>query len=502
MTNHLEKIIPKIWLESTYQGKSMGDCDCDCACPSPSVQRSFADAIQSARSKVTQSKIERLDVASAIYSQKIAENTLIVHASGAMPLLLNREASRLLEYLPSKLPVLREQFTAWPAHAFDGVVGVLLAAQIIPSPQAPLEKLAPEPENDLLTAWLHLTDACNLRCDYCYVARRGRTMHADIAQKSVDAAYRAALRYGFKAVKLKYAGGEPTLNFSALEVAQERAKTLSLRMGIPFESVLLTNGVSISDERIEWLRREKIGVAISLDGLGGYHDKQRHSASGGASFQDVAQTLDRLQQRGLVPHVSITITRRSLPGLPELVEYLLARQLRFSLNFYREPSLPHPDALASHPQETIEGLRRAFRLIERNLPPYSLLSALADRADLSRPHLHVCGTGRNYMAIDCAGNISTCQMEMNAPISSLDAADPLGDLRNDRSGIQNISVDEKECKTCFWRYRCAGGCPRAAFLAGRHDAKSPLCEIYQNIFPDILHLEALRLLKYEQPYYL
>ena len=105
------------------------------------------------------------------------------------------------------------------------------------------------------------------------------------------------------------------------------------------------------------------------------------------------------------------------------------------------------------------------------------------------------------MVIDCAGNISTCQMEMNAPISSLDADDPLDDLRNDRNGFQNISVDEKECKSCFWRYRCAGGCPRAAFRhAGRHNAKSPLCGIYQAIFPEILRLEALRLLKHEESY--
>ena len=478
----------------------MGDCDCDCACPSPFYRRDFSQAAHSAAIQVKQGTIERLGIEPILYSQPIEEKRVVFHFSGAVPILLSREAARLLDALPGNISTLRRRFDTWPEHALDQLVGVLLASKVLCSPEFFVTSEF-NAENNELVSWLHLTDACNLRCDYCYVARHGRAMSVEIAQKSVEMLYRAAQRHGFKSVKLKYAGGEPTLNFDALEAAQARANLLSSQTGIPFERVMLTNGVSISDERIEWLRREKISVAVSLDGISGYHDKQRCSISGSSSFQNVAQTLDRLQASGLVPHVSITITRRSLPGLPEFVEYLLSRHLRFSFNFYREESASHPDALASHPQETIEGLRKALRVIENNLPPYSLLSALADRADLSHPHLHPCGAGRNYMVIDCVGNISTCQMEMNAPISSLDADDPLSDLRNDQNGFQNISVDEKECKTCFWRYRCAGGCPRVAFRhAGRHDAKSPLCGIYQAIFPEILRLEALRLLKHEEPY--
>ena len=61
------------------------------------------------------------------------------------------------------------------------------------------------------------------------------------------------------------------------------------------------------------------------------------------------------------------------------------------------------------------------------------------------------------------------------------------------------SVDEKEgCRDCQWRYWCTGGCPLQTFRAtGRYDLKSPNCSIYQAIFPEVLRLEGLRLLKYQ-----
>ena len=34
---------------------------------------------------------------------------------------------------------------------------------------------------------------------------------------------------------------------------------------------------------------------------------------------------------------------------------------------------------------------------------------------------------------------------------------------------------------------------------GRFDVKSPNCNIYKALFPGVLHLEALRLLRYEEP---
>jgi uncharacterized protein len=63
--------------------------------------------------------------------------------------------------------------------------------------------------------------------------------------------------------------------------------------------------------------------------------------------------------------------------------------------------------------------------------------------------------------------------------------------------IRNLSVDEKaECRTCTFRYRCAGGCPLETYrVTGRWDIKSPNCNIYKTLLPEALRLEGLRLMK-------
>jgi uncharacterized protein len=89
-------------------------------------------------------------------------------------------------------------------------------------------------------------------------------------------------------------------------------------------------------------------------------------------------------------------------------------------------------------------------------------------------------------------------MLIRNPIASVNNQDPLAVIRNDTSELQNLPVKEKVgCKTCKWKYWCAGGCSLATYRAtGRYDVKSPNCNIYKAVFPEVLKLEGLRILKY------
>lgn len=120
-----------------------------------------------------------------------------------------------------------------------------------------------------------------------------------------------------------------------------------------------------------------------------------------------------------------------------------------------------------------------------------------DRSNFSQPHLRTCGVGESYMVVNQHGRVSKCHMELDRYSTDVTEADPLERLRADSSGLQNLPVEEKEeCNRCQWRYWCAGGCPKATYEAtGRYDVKSPLCDVYRAVYPGLLRLEALRLLK-------
>lgn len=497
--------IPKLWFDMHSQKApaTEGQCDCDCAC-STSVPPGEGRAL----SKFLACQLSVGGMRDVFFGQetlltRVGQHWAALNAEGEKMVVFDDQIRQLFSYLPCTQGELRSRFSEWPAGVLERVLGLFFAASILSSPQAESKDTPIQSKSDTLVAWLHLTNQCNLSCTYCYVNRTNEQMDASTTHRTVDAVFRSALAHGYAHVKLKYAGGEPTLHFQALQAAQQRAEALSMQMDIDLDAVLLTNGVHITDAQIDTLLAHGIRVTVSLDGVGRHHDVQRPLAEHNrSSFDLIARNLDRLLGRGISPHISVTITKQSLRGLSELIEYLLDQELRFSFNFYREPDRsPGRDALAFTSDEMISGLRTAFQAIEKRLPAHSLLSNLADWANLRIPHARTCGVGQNYMVIDCDGNVAQCQMELENPVTTVDAADPLAMLQSYSGGIQNLTVEQKECQGCVWRYRCAGGCPRLTFQrTGRYDARSPLCEVYRAILPEVVRLEALRLVRYEEPW--
>ena len=355
-------------------------------------------------------------------------------------------------------------------------------------------------DDRVLHAWLHVTDRCNLRCSYCYLPHVREDMSAATGRASIDASFRSALANSFKQIKLKYAGGEPLLRFPLIVELQRYAQSLADSYGLEMEGVVLSNGTLLTTEMLEMLKSLGLRLMISLDGFGTYHDSHRPYAGGRGSFKDVAEAVDLALANGLVPNISVTVSSRTAEGLPEIMGWILERELPFSLNFYRENELSasHED-LRLDEEKIIKGMLAAFKVIENNLPKRSFLGGIIDRANLSAAHTHTCGVGQNYLVFDQNGQVAKCQMHIRKPITDIHVADPLAVIRADQIGIQNLSVEEKEgCKSCEWKHWCAGGCPLATYRAtGRYDVKSPNCNIYKALFPEALRLEGLRLLKYQ-----
>ena len=357
-------------------------------------------------------------------------------------------------------------------------------------------------KSETLSAWLHVTNACNLSCDYCYVHKTPESMTDDTAKSAIDAIFRSAVKHKFKMVRLRYAGGEASLQSERVIALHDYALTLAEQHHIELYASILSNGVFLGQRTIDRLKERNIGVMISLDGIGSYHDRQRPFVNGRGSFQFVDRTIAQLLAKNLIPNISVTVSLRNLEGLPELIAYILERDLPFSLNYYRDNECStHIDDLQFNDEQMIDGMRAVFALIEHNLPQRSLLGSLIDKADLQHPHFRTCGVGHNYLVVDQKGGIAKCHADIKRTVTTIAAEDPLFIVRSDRQGVQGYSVNEKEgCRSCSWRYWCTGGCPLLTYRAtGRSDVKSPNCNIYKALFPDVLRLEALRLLKYFPP---
>lgn len=493
----------KVWFDiSPHADQKKRDCN---DCVNPSAQPVFipwpetVDGIASVR-HIT------LEHTTPLHIQQCAEARWLVcnpTRPGRMAV-FDVQALALLSLFIAPMTISQavQLMTDWPPEAIEKMATLFYQLGFLQAVHGPVRSDVND-SSETLVAWLHVTNDCNLRCSYCYISKSREKMPLPVGYQAVDAIFRSALKHGFSSILLKYAGGEASLHLMNVLALHDYASELACRYEIRLEATILSNGVTLSPQAIDRLKERQIDVTISLDGLGAYHDSQRLMLNGQGSSRYVLRTIERLLASEVVPFLAITVSNRSLAGLPALMEYILERGLPFSLNYYRDNECSANIAdLRFADAQIIAAMHAVFAVIEKNIPEKSLLDCLLDKANITDRHQYTCGVGRNYLVIDQRGGVAKCQMEITNTVTTVDVEDPLQLVRDDRRGIQGLAVEEKEgCRACEWRYWCTGGCPVTTYrVTGRYDVKSPNCNIYKTLFPAVLRLEALRLLRHTRPF--
>lgn len=462
-------------LDDEIQGSS----DCDCACPSPTSLPDIEMRFPAAE----------LQLPTDFKTIPLSDGYSVVFApSLSRVAVLNQAALAVLERFRN--PRVPQELSDAEAAAAQTCFRLGLLHQCN-------QEIVLPAANELV-AWLHVTNACNLRCSYCYISKTSASMSPEVAQTAVTSVVQTAQRHGYQRVLLKYAGGEASLNLSLVEAVHRSAQIACANADISLRGTLLSNGVGLTVAKLSLIHELGLRLMISLDGLGSTHDTQRPRLGGQSTATEVLTSIEQARQLGIDLTISVTITEESVTGLPQVTQWLLDRKLHFTLGFYRKPAAHAADFTARYgEQQIIDGMRAAYSTIEAQLPRYSLLGCLIDRASLGMSHERACAAGENYIVIDHRGNIAKCQMEITTPVSSIWQSDPLQEIRLSPRGVQNLPVDKKEgCSSCMWRYWCGGGCAVATFRnTGRYDVRSPHCSIYQALFPEVVRLEGLRLLR-------
>lgn len=449
----------------------------DCACPFPPLTSVSAPL-----------PVDRWEVASELFCESLTENWSLYcnPLAGGPPAVLNTQAAaRLAKF---RVP----QHLAAPVD-----VEFARAKLVMPEGQ---QAAAPIGAPDTLTAWLHVSNACNLECPYCYIRKSNARMDLATGFQAIDTLVSTTQRRGFRRLKLKYAGGEAAIHFRMVQQLHAYAAQQTAGAGLELQAVVLSNGTVMPEPFAQWLATSGVRLMFSVDGVGADHDAQRPWKGGGpGAFAALERNLrERLLPLGLRPDICITVTGASAHAARDAVAWAIGHSLPFSLNLYRENEQSASyKQLRAEEQQLISGLLAAYEVVERLLPAQPFLDGLLDLVR-AQAHGHTCGVGQNYVVVTHLGQIAQCQMDLEharpySPGDDLIALVATGP-------IQNLPVDAKEgCRSCLWRYRCSGGCPIVTLRAtGRMDIKSPNCNIYKTLLPAALRLEGLRILRYTQ----
>lgn len=115
---------------------------------------------------------------------------------------------------------------------------------------------------------LNVTDACNLACRYCFVEQHPHYMTLDVAKQTVhfilDNLEKKNKKYGKnEKASITFFGGEPTLMWDEIIVP---LTNYIKENNFPITLGITTNGTLLNQERIKFLKNNKIQPLLSIDG--------------------------------------------------------------------------------------------------------------------------------------------------------------------------------------------------------------------------------------------
>lgn len=339
-----------------------------------------------------------------------------------------------------------------------------------------------------LDVWIHLTNECNLACDYCYVSKDSSEMSELIISKTFRSLQRVISINNFTNVSIKIAGGEPLLNIRNIEKCLDlvdRLKEKNIGKRININTTIISNGTLVSNKLTEIISHKGIDLIISLDGLEEVNDFRRKFPNGKGSFVIISDNIDNLLSIGIKPYISITVTNDNIEELPSLVKWLLKKEIIFGIGFVREnPKISKN--LTPKNEKLIKYMSQVIDIIAENPPLWDFKNSILDKVKFNEPKDKPCLMGDSYIVYNQNGKVAKCQMLTDKTFASIDDKDVLTQLNSkSKNYIPNTSANKKiKCSECPWKYCCAGGCPVLSYYHyERTDRPSPYCEVYKKTHP-------------------
>jgi len=323
---------------------------------------------------------------------------------------------------------------------------------------------------------LHLTDFCNLSCNYCFI-EGGKTKGYKNQHMGVRIAKAALQKFASvisddlpKPPSVVFYGGEPLLNYATLHSVLEFISRFQDEGRLPqrLNKILITNGTRITYGNAELLKHHNVSVSVSLDGPEFIHNRNRVYRSGSGSFRDSLQGFNILKEVGLCPTVSCVLSESSLDHVPQIIHWLLDDLGVRALGFNHVSIVPdvsrydpiYESRFASAVVQSHEMVLQHPEVYERRMS--RKLNSFLER-EIVKADCTGCG---EQMAVSPDGKIGICQGYMgtrNTFVGNVfdEGFDPVSHpmfIEWSRRSPLNMP----QCSECAALAVCGGGCPRNA----------------------------------------
>lgn len=344
---------------------------------------------------------------------------------------------------------------------------------------------------NLTAIYIDPTDRCNANCPYCYIPasirKNGRALTVEELNFILEKIAEYFQRNRKKAVIVFHAS-EPLLVKDMIFAAMEKFKN-------KFKFGLQTNATLLEREDVEFLKKQQVGIGISLDSNLAYlNNRLRPTAPKDGNFQQAVKAIEWFNgYPGL--NVITTITKFNVSGLPQMVKFLHGKKVPCVL--LNPVRLTQKSSQNLKPSELL--LTKYFlkavdtaidlssssqrRIIIGNFTNI-ILAIVAPTARRLMCDISPCGGGRCFFTITAKGDAIPC-----GEFIGLKGFRGGNIFKNSIAGIMESNgfkkirrrVVEKisECKSCILRNICGAPCPAELSALGSMFQPSVFCEFYK-----------------------
>jgi uncharacterized protein len=350
---------------------------------------------------------------------------------------------------------------------------------------------------------LHIAHDCNLKCKYCFAGEgeyRGQRslMSAEVGKKAIDFLIQASGNR--RNLEIDFFGGEPLMNFEVVKEIVDYARSIEGEHNKNFRFTITTNGVLLDDDIQAYINEHMHNVVLSIDGRKEVHDRMRYTINHKGSYDLVVPKFKKIadSRNQTNYYVRGTFTRENLDFAKDVlhladigfkqvsVEPVVApKEMSYAL---REEDLPML-------YEQYEELAKELVKRKKEGQGFNFFHFMIDlsQGPCVAKRLAGCGSGSEYLAVTPEGDLYPCHQFVG--LEEFKMGTVFDGIQNQpmQKQFQACNVYAKdECKNCWAKFYCSGGCAANAYQFHR-DIRKPYkigCELEKKRVECALYVKA------------
>lgn len=318
---------------------------------------------------------------------------------------------------------------------------------------------------------LNIAHACNMKCKYCFASQgdfgmKPSLMSLETGKQAFD--FLIARSGGRKNLEVDFFGGEPLLNINVVKELVGYGRQREAETGKHFNFTLTTNALLLDDDIMDFIIDNSISIILSLDGRPEINDFHRILNNGSGTYDLILPKIKRMVARNPISYyVRGTFTRNNLDFADDL-EHII--NLGFDC-ISLEPAVGADNPLAIKKEDLPRVLTEYEKLTDvlyRYFREGRDILFFHYNLDLQRgpciaKRTSGCGAGNEYIVVTPEGDIYPCHQFVGETRFYMGNVWENELSEQVRKVFQHNRLPDKECKSCWARYFCGGGCHANAY---------------------------------------